>query len=783
MMTKPAEPRLNFKHSIARKLIAYIFLFSSLITLMGTGFQLYLDYRQDIRIVQERMRQIQESYVESIVRSLWDTDYHLLRIQLEGILKLPDMQYVEISQNDERVISAGISSSEKTIGIQIPLIYTRRGISDNLGTLHIIASLDGIYQRMTDKVLIILITQTIKTFMVSTFIFFLVYFLIGRHLHEIAAYTRYFDMKVSDKPLVLQRKSRKDSKKDELDQVVFSINEMHANLRELYRFLEKKIEELNENIAERRRSEKALLDNEIKLRAIMDIPTCAITLQDHNGIVIDGNTTLAKRLGKELYEIIGTCIWEFFPPHVAAGRKAKIEEVFATHRSIRFEDERNGIWNDNTLHPIPDETGEVIYIAILSNDITERKIAEEERRTLESQLRQSQKMEAVGQLAGGVAHDFNNLLQVIIGYGDMIQDQLPSDGFLYKNMQEIMKAAQRSATLVRQLLLFSRRGSIQTKKVDFNELISNLMKMLIRVIGEHISLEVKPGFGISPIFADPGQIEQILMNLCVNARDAMPDGGKIIIETENILIDAEYCRQHEWAKQGHYVVLIFSDTGCGIAHEIQERIFEPFFTTKEVGKGTGLGLATVYGIVRSHQGMIHLYSEPGHGAAFKIYLPAAESAPASAPEATEYAKSVRHGNETVLFAEDEEMVRNMVVQLLKKAGYRVFPATDGEEAISLFDRHSGEIDIALLDVIMPKVSGHKVYEHIRNIRPDMPVIFSTGYSRGEFSENGHYEIIQKPCSPGVFLKKLREVLDARKISTSSKSISAPAAARNFPSDK
>jgi PAS domain S-box-containing protein len=763
MMNIPAEHRPDFKHSIARELIAYIFLFSSLITLIGTGVQLYLDYREDLRTVEERMRQIQESYLESIIRSLWDTDYHLLRIQLEGILKLPDMQYAEIRQDGEIIISSGIRKFEKNIGRQVPLIYTRRGMSDNLGTLYITASLEGVYNRLTEKVVIILITQSVKTFMVSTFIFFLFYFLIGRHLHEIAAYTRYFDMKVSDKSLVLKRKPRKDSKKDELDQVVFSINEMHANLRGLYRFLEKKIEELNETIAERRRTERALLENEIKLRAIMDIPTCAITLLDQNGILIDGNATLAKRMGKELYEIIGTCIWDLLPPDVAEFRKAKAEEVFVTHRSIRFEDERNGIWNDNTLHPIPDKTGEVIHIAILASDITERKRAETEQQKLESQLRQAQKMEAVGQLAGGVAHDFNNLLQVIIGYGDMIADQLPPNEFLYNNMKEIMNAAQRSATLVRQLLLFSRRGDTQSRKIDLNELISNLMKMLRRVIGEHISLEVKPGFGIKPVSADPGQIEQILMNLCVNARDAMPDGGKIIIETENILIDAQYCRQHEWAKQGNYVVLIFSDTGCGIAHEIQERIFEPFFTTKEVGKGTGLGLATVYGIVRSHQGMIHLYSEPGHGATFKIYLPAAEQLPpASANGETESEKSVRYGNETVLFAEDEEMVRNMVVQFLKKAGYRVFPANDGEEAISLFDRHSGEIEIALLDVIMPKVSGHKVYEHIRNIRPDMPVIFSTGYSRGEFSQNGHYEIIQKPCSPDVFLKKIREVLDSRK---------------------
>jgi PAS domain S-box-containing protein len=410
-----------------------------------------------------------------------------------------------------------------------------------------------------------------------------------------------------------------------------------------------------------------------------------------------------------------------------------------------------------------DENANPLSVVGVIHDITERKRLEEEHRLLEAQLRQAQKMEAVGQLAGGVAHDFNNLLYVITGYADMMLDDLPPDGHLHNNMKEIMEAAQRATTLVRQLLLFSRREAMQMKVLNLNVLISELIKMLRRVIGEHITLEFLPGFELMSNYGDPGQLEQVLMNLCVNARDAMPSGGRIVIETENISLDAEYCRYHSWAKEGDYVLLKVSDTGCGIPAEIQDHIFEPFFTTKDVGKGTGLGLAAVYGIVRSHQGTIRVYSEPGQGAVFKIYLPAEQNSLAPLNGEKESAVPVSGGRETILVAEDEESVRNMIVHILKKVGYQVLSAKDGEEAIGLFEKHSAEIDLALLDVIMPKMGGQQVYERLRVIRPDIPIIFSTGYSRGILNSHTfpdeRYNVIQKPVSPTALLRKIREVLD------------------------
>ncbi len=391
----------------------------------------------------------------------------------------------------------------------------------------------------------------------------------------------------------------------------------------------------------------------------------------------------------------------------------------------------------------------------------ERRQIEEECRKMEDQLRQAQKMEAVGQLAGGVAHDFNNLLYVITGYADMMLEDMPPNSVLHNNMKEILQAAQRATTLVRQLLLFSRREAMLMKVLNLNDLISELIKMLRRVIGEHVTLEFLPGNDLVESYADPGQIEQVLMNLCVNARDAMPGGGRIVIETQNISLDADDCRHNTWAKQGDYVLLTVSDTGSGIPQDIQNHIFEPFFTTKGVGKGTGLGLAAVYGIIRSHQGIIRLHSEPGQGAVFEIYLPTAQGRSSDAADMEESEKRLTGGNETILIAEDEESVRNMIAHILKKVGYRVLTAKDGDEAISLFETHSSEIDLAILDVIMPKIGGQKVYERIRS-SSDMPVIFSSGYSRGALNfqvfPNEQFDILQKPVSPTALLRKIREVL-------------------------
>jgi PAS domain S-box-containing protein len=399
-------------------------------------------------------------------------------------------------------------------------------------------------------------------------------------------------------------------------------------------------------------------------------------------------------------------------------------------------------------------------LAKMAWEIVGRKLAEEERDNLEAQLRQSQKMEAIGQLAGGIAHDFNNLLQAILGYGDLVMLSIEIDNFIRPSIEQILKAGHRAKILVQQLLAFSRRQVLEMKDVNLNDIITDLMKMVRRMIGEHISLKVQSTHNLGIVHADPGQIEQILMNLCVNARDAMENGGTITIKTENLRIDESFCENNSWAKPGRYVLLNVSDTGCGMTDDTIGKIFDPFFTTKGVKEGTGLGLSTVYGLVKQHRGMIHVDSEVGKGTTFKIYLPLVER---SATVVAEKVKSsATGGTETILLAEDNEMVRDLSQKFLEDVGYTVLIAGDGEDALRVFDDHADKIDLALLDVMMPKLGGRAVYEHIREARPEIRILFSSGYSEDSIHTNFVLDVgldlIQKPYLRDDLLHRVREVL-------------------------
>ena len=398
----------------------------------------------------------------------------------------------------------------------------------------------------------------------------------------------------------------------------------------------------------------------------------------------------------------------------------------------------------------------------LSAEIAERKKSEEERGLLEARLRQSQKMEAVGQLAGGIAHDFNNILQGVLGYGDLAMAEIETDSPVHEHISEILKAAHRAKTLVSQLLAFSRQQVLDMNEVNLNDIIADLVKMLRRVIGEHITLNVLLDKESGIVRADRGQIGQILTNLCVNARDAVKDGGTITIETRNVLLDTAYCETHTWATPGHYVLMSTTDTGRGMDNETLANIFEPFFTTKGVGEGTGLGLAMVYGLVKQHGGLIHVDSRVGEGSTFEIYLPRVQ-ATETAIKANGTMPAVG-GSETILLADDDKGVQSVVASILRHAGYRVLLAGDGLAAIRVFDEHAGAIDMALLDVVMPKLGGKAVFDHIRKKRLKTRVLFASGYNAGSIHTNfildEGMQLIQKPYRRDDLLRKIRDVLDA-----------------------
>ena len=398
----------------------------------------------------------------------------------------------------------------------------------------------------------------------------------------------------------------------------------------------------------------------------------------------------------------------------------------------------------------------------LKFEMEERERAQQARFEIEDQLRQAQKMEAIGQLAGGVAHDFNNILQAIMGNLDLVLADVDPASPFHDELLAARQGAVRAAEVVRQLLAFGRRQVLQLEPLDLDGVVADLMKMLHRLIGEHITLEVIAKPGLPPVFADRTQLDQILVNLCVNARDAMPEGGRLTIETGFTELDENFAATHSWAKPGPHVVLSVTDTGCGIDPEIADHIFEPFFTTKAVGEGTGLGLATIYGIVRQHEGMITCYSEPGVGTTFKIHLPAA-SRPLPDDDA-ERQTEPQGGHETILLAEDDTDVRTMTELLLRKAGYKVLVAADGQEAEDLLARHGTDIDLALLDVVMPRKGGREIHDALKVTHPEMPVLFSSGYSinaiHNDFILQRDMKLIEKPYSQNDLLRRVRELLDA-----------------------
>ncbi len=464
------------------------------------------------------------------------------------------------------------------------------------------------------------------------------------------------------------------------------------------------------------------------------------------------NDAAAAHGRRAAHELIGKTMMECYPgidetplfDHLRAamgdGRAAAIENVF------RYPDDAIRTF-ELRIEPCP------VGIIILSLDVTDR-------RRLEDQFRHAQKMEAIGRLASGVAHDFNNLLSVILSYSSMLLEDLRPLDPLRDDLLAIQRAGERAADLTRQLLVMSRQQPAEVRVTDLNALLSSARKILERIIGADVELTFRLDGQAGAVMVDPGHFDQVVMNLVVNARDAMPDGGKLTIETRDVLLDEAYAAQHLEVTPGRYTMLAVSDTGIGMDRATQERIFEPFFTTKDKGKGTGLGLSTVFGIVRQFGGSIWVYSEPGAGTTFKVYLPRAEPG-ASSAEAPAEPESLL-GNETILLAEDDPDVRRAANDILRRYGYRVLEASNGGEALIICERHPLEIHLLLTDVIMPRMSGRELATRLCKLRPDMKVLFMSGYTDNGVVEHAILDpnaaYIQKPLVPDGLARQVRRVL-------------------------
>jgi two-component system cell cycle sensor histidine kinase/response regulator CckA len=521
-----------------------------------------------------------------------------------------------------------------------------------------------------------------------------------------------------------------------------------------------------EDVTEKKQAEMALRESEERSSGIIRSISDPMVMMDHHMKITWANENARNVFG----DIVGKkCCSAFHQTKQGVCETCAVRDTLGDGRvhdqEIAVKDRSEKVrrfWCTAGV-ALRDDSNQPLMVVEILRDVTERHEAEQQRRQLEEQYRQAQKMEAIGQLTGGVAHDFNNLLQVINGYTAIAASGLGEDNPVRDSLAEVAKAGERAAELVSQLLMFSRRQVIRPEAVELNDVVAGMLNMLGRLIGEHIQIQWNPGPGGDTIFADRSMIEQALLNLCVNARDAMQEGGTMVIETGPALIDEEFCASRSWAKPGRYAVLRVCDTGCGMDKETLGHVFEPFFTTKSTGKGTGLGLATVYGIVKQHGGMIDIRSEPDQGSTFELFWPLSESQRRGSR--TQADPAVSGGTETILLAEDDESVRSLGRLVLQQAGYTVIAASDGTEAVTLFEERGQEVDLVVLDLIMPKMGGREVYEELQKRRPGLAAVFTSGYSEKEihsnFTRRVGVTLVQKPFHQRDLLLAVRNALDGR----------------------
>ncbi len=530
--------------------------------------------------------------------------------------------------------------------------------------------------------------------------------------------------------------------------------------------LRARIEELEQSELELCKSNEKLQASEDLLHSILAHSPNVILVKDlnHRYVLING-------LYEQLFQlepgwIEGKTDYDLFPTEVCDNCLANDEAVIKFRKSVTYEMQ---IPQEDGLHtyfenkfPLYDRKGVLYGIGAISTDISALKAAEEILRKQEAELRQSQKMEAVGRLAGGIAHDFNNLLTVIMGYADLMSLELSQDNPLQENVSGINNEAGRAAVLVQQLLAFSRNQVLHPVISNLNTIVGDMDKLLRRVIDENIELSISLDQQLANVRVDRSQIEQVILNLAVNARDAMPEGGKLSIETHNVSLNEEYASQHQYLTPGQYVLLTVSDTGYGISDEIKAQIFEPFFTTKVPGAGTGLGLATVYGIIKQSGGNIEVYSEPDQGTTFKIYLPQVNGQLNSTDTISKQATVVAGGSETILLVEDDPGIRQLTSNVLRNYGYNVLEAGRASEAFQQLHNWDKPIDLIITDVVMPEMSGPKMVQQIKQQYPETPLIYISGYIQGLLTPQdklkGEVTLLQKPFTLETLLAKVRLVL-------------------------
>ncbi len=755
----------KIKRGLAPKLIVRVVLFSVVVSIIGTAVQLYLDYTRALKVIEARLLEIKGSYVPSLEQSLWVDDREMVEVELKGILALPDMQYVSI-ESEGKVATLGEPKGEKIIERRYPLSYSYKGQSVPLGTLVIATSLEGIYQRLLDRVFVILSTQTVTIFLVSAFLFFLFYYHVVRHLVTMADHMRTVEPDQVEAPLVLKKKGG-DRATDELDQLAYSFNEMRGKLQDSFDALQHANADLRRENEERLKIEKALRESESRYSLVVNNieEVFWIVSKDYSKVnfISPGYKKIWGRSCESLYaepmswadaiveedkgsvqeRVRSIQQAEELPPHIE----------FPEYRIVRPDGSLSWIQAKGVSVTAGD--GE-IWIAGVCQDITNRKEAEEK-------LRQAQKMEAIGTLAGGIAHDFNNILSAILGYSELIRERLPDDSSLKTDIEEVLKAGGRARELIKQILTFSHKSEQQRRPVYLQTITKEALKLLRASIPATIEIvhQIDPDVGM--ILADPVQVHQIIVNLCANAAQAMEEtGGVLSVELAKAYIGPDDDMTLVLGlSPGSYARLTVRDTGCGIDPAVMKRIFEPYFTTKETGKGSGLGLAVVHGIVKSYEGAVDVQSDPGDGTAFDVYFPIIEMEEGSEEEAV--AADLPLGSERILFVDDEPPIAKIGKRWLESLGYKVFLKNNSGEALEFFKQNPDQIDLVVTDQNMPHLPGSELAKLMLEIRPDLPIILCTGYSslisESKAKEIGIREFALKPIAGKELARLVRRALD------------------------
>ena len=717
--------------------------------LLAVVFQLVVQYRQNVRDIHSRLDFIEQSYVPAVTASAYQLDEAQIRLELRGLLQLPDIVHAEVREQLNQQVHA-IAEGRETAGTPImreyPLVYqATRPIP--VGTLVVRASVEGVHDRLKKQALTICIANALLIVPLAGAILVILQLGLNRHLAQMVKYTASLNLDRLDEPLQLNRPRKRSQTADELDRLVRAINGMRLRIRQ--------------DMDHRRDAEQELLLRKTLLECVLQARIDGICITGVDKTCLFGNnrfrvlwqadidcqpghpsTPIFSRIGEQLLDPLAL--------HQVLDRIEQAAETVAQGELQLI----SGATFEYYTVPVQSSEG-VIYGRLWSfRDVSERK-------GMEEQLRQARKMETLGSLAGGIAHDFNNLLSPIIGYAELGLNRLEPADPLAMSLGQILKAAGRAADLTRQILAFSRKQMLEVRIVDLNEVVSEYEEMLRRLLGETIAIRIMLSPQPALARVDRNQIEQVVLNMAVNARDAMPDGGTLTIETAEVSLDQRYAERHVEVEAGEYVMLAISDTGIGIEEAIRDRIFEPFFTTKARGKGTGLGLATSYGIVKQHQGHLWVYSEPGHGTTFKVYLPKAEEGIPQSFESEPGTLSPFVGSEHVLVVEDDAMVRELVCETLVSQGYRVSEAEHPELALAMFGQIE-PVDLLITDVVMPHMNGRELHRRLSQQCPGLRVLYMSGYSENVIADQGMLhagvDFLQKPFSVRTLLDKVRQAL-------------------------